>query len=68
MLPYTNNDIMSFSRACTGFELQSNQGNIESTNRLDPMKIVGAWRDKFPKTGTSRGYIGDPFPVCVDYP
>ena len=50
LLSYTNDDIMSFSRAWTGFTLQSRRGNIEGRdNRLDPMRIEAEWRDKFPK-------------------
>ena len=30
MLSYTNDDIMSLSRAWTGFDLQQQRGNIES--------------------------------------
>ncbi len=69
ILAYTNDDIMSFSRAWTGFDLQSERGNMEgSKNRLDPMKIVADWRDRFPKTDTTNGYIGDNYPLCNDLP
>jgi len=69
---YTNDHIMSFARAWTGFEFQSNRGNIEiystSNNRIDPMQIIPDWRDVFPKINLSGGYIGDTYPLCVDIP
>mmetsp|Transcript_31842 Transcript_31842/g.73213 ORF Transcript_31842/g.73213 Transcript_31842/m.73213 type:complete len:3134 (+) Transcript_31842:2040-11441(+) len=68
ILAYTNDDIMSFSRAWTGFDLQATRGNIESENRLDPMRIEAAWRDIFPKTSIDGGYIGDTYPLCGDFP
>jgi hypothetical protein len=37
-------------------------------NRHDPMKIQASWRDKFPKTDLTGGYIGDSYPLCVDLP
>eukprot|EP00554_Chaetoceros_debilis_P007442 CAMPEP_0194077066 /NCGR_PEP_ID=MMETSP0149-20130528/3732_1 /TAXON_ID=122233 /ORGANISM="Chaetoceros debilis, Strain MM31A-1" /LENGTH=4275 /DNA_ID=CAMNT_0038757959 /DNA_START=113 /DNA_END=12940 /DNA_ORIENTATION=+ len=69
-LAYTNDDIMSLSRAWTGFRLQSRRGNIEygHYNRIDPMKIEPSWRDKFPKSDTTGGYIGDYYPLCEDLP
>ncbi len=69
LLSYTNDDIMSFSRAWTGFTLQSRRGNIEGRdNRLDPMRLEAEWRDRFPKTDTTSGYIGDTYPLCTDLP
>jgi len=29
------------------------------------MKIQSGWRDKFPKTDMTGGYIGDGYPLCV---
>ena len=53
---YTNDDIMSFSRAWTGFDLQQWRGNTEGkTNYLDPMKVQAQWRDRFPKTNLLEG-------------
>ncbi len=37
-------------------------------NRIDPMRIEASWRDKFPKTDMTGGYIGDGHPLCVDLP
>ena len=69
ILSYTNDDIMSLSRAWTGFDLQSRRGNMESWhNRVDPMKIVPEWRDRFPKSDTTGGCIGDAYPICLDSP
>jgi len=66
---YTINDIMSFSRAWTGFDLQQRRGNIEGyVNYLDPMRLQSQWRDRFPKTDLLGGYIGDGYPLCVDFP
>ena len=69
MLAYTNDDIMSLSRAWTGFDLQLRRGNMEGwDNRLDPMRIIPDWRDRFPKSDTTNGYIGDSYPLCSDFP
>ena len=69
MLAYTNEDIESFARAWTGFDLQPRRSNIEGRdNRLDPMRIEAIWRDRFPKTDSIGGYIGDKYPKCQDLP
>lgn len=69
ILSYTNDDIMSLSRVWTGFDIQQRRGNIEGwNNRVDPMKIVPDWRDRFPKTDTTGGYIGDSYALCSDFP
>ena len=67
---YTNGDIISFSRAWTGFRRQIHRGNIEGKrrNRIDPMRIKAEWRDRFPKSNLYEGYIGDSYPLCVDLP
>jgi hypothetical protein len=68
-LAYTNDDIMSLSRCWTGFDLQPRRGNVEGrNNRVDPMRIEPSWRDRFPKTDTTGGYIGDHYPLCEDLP
>ena len=60
---------MSLTRRWTGFDLQNRLGHIEGIlNRMDPMKIQPTWRDKFPKSHTENGYIGDNFPLCIDLP
>ena len=69
ILAYTNDDIESLSRVWTGFDLQSRRGNMEGwDNRIDPMRIIPEWRDRFPKSDTTNGYIGDHYPLCVDFP
>jgi hypothetical protein len=72
VLAYTNDEIMSFARIWTGFDYQQGRGNIEEHawygNRQDPMKIQAGWRDKFPKTDMTGGYIGDMYPLCSDLP
>ena len=72
VLSYTNDHIMSFARAWTGFDLQRIRGNIEifskSDNMIDPMKIVPEWRDLFPKINLLGGHIGDGYPLCLDMP
>jgi uncharacterized protein (DUF1501 family)/uncharacterized protein (DUF1800 family) len=71
---YDNDAITSYARAWTGFQRQRVRGNVENdqtatyTNRIDPMKIEVDWRDRFPKTDLSGGYIGDGYPLCVDLP
>ena len=32
------------------------------------MRIEPSWRDKFPKSDMTGGYIGDSYPLCVDLP
>ena len=71
VLSYTNEHIMSYARAWTGFETQSIRGNVEiftSKNLVDPMQIIPEWRDIFPKIDLANGYIGDGYPLCVDMP
>lgn len=69
VLAYTNDDIESFARAWTGFDLQPRRSNIEGRdNRLDPMKIEPLWRDRFPKSDSTGGYIGDRYVKCEDIP
>jgi len=55
---YTNDDIITFSRAWTGHALQPPRVNIEAdenfhfnggANYIDPMRLHPAWRDAFPK-------------------
>eukprot|EP00538_Stauroneis_constricta_P006114 CAMPEP_0119557550 /NCGR_PEP_ID=MMETSP1352-20130426/9190_1 /TAXON_ID=265584 /ORGANISM="Stauroneis constricta, Strain CCMP1120" /LENGTH=2298 /DNA_ID=CAMNT_0007604673 /DNA_START=349 /DNA_END=7245 /DNA_ORIENTATION=+ len=67
---YSNDDIEEYARAWTGFEAQQNRGNVEIAwgNRLDPMKINYQWRDRFPKMGLNRKYVGDGYPLCADLP
>lgn len=71
---YTNEDIVSFARAWTGFSKLPVRGNFESrrtgsdSNKLDPMMIVPAWRDPFPKTNLQGGFIGDGHMLCTDLP
>lgn len=71
---YTNEDIMSFSRAWTGFDRQGVRGNTEehrtgsADNKLDPMKVIAAYRDPFPKSDLAGGFIGDRYLRCVDLP
>ena len=68
---YSNNDIVEYARVWTGFESQGLRGNQEGGvlyNRIDPMRIVEDWRDRFPKMGLNRQYIGDGYPRCADLP
>ena len=69
ILSYTNEHVMSFARAWTGFDLQPIRGNMEgSSNRIDPMRIQASWRDRFPKIDLNDGYIGDGYALCTDFP
>ena len=71
---YTNEDIMTFARAWTGFDNQPMRGNIESqsdkygANSIDPMRINPKFRDLLPKMNLYGGYIGDTYPLCSDLP
>ena len=76
---YTNDDIVTFSRAWTGHDLQPRRLNVEvdqdflgqdggGDNYIDPMRLRPAARDSFPKLDLHGGYIGDGFPLCADLP
>ena len=58
---YTNEDIVTFARAWTGFEPSATRSNVETknialfgTNGIDPMNIPEG-RDVFPKLGLEFG-------------
>ena len=59
IMTYTNDDIVTLSRAWTGFALQPQRGNVENRdggadggrNYVDPMRLMPNWRDPFPKMG-----------------
>jgi len=68
---YTNDEIESLARAWTGFTRAAARGNIEGgtgQSELDPLQIVPAWRDAFPKHDLDKGYIGDRYQLCQDLP
>lgn len=71
---YTNENIESFARVWTGFERRAVRGNYEESrsgttaNRLDPMQIIAAHRDPFPKPNLAGGFLGDRYLRCVDLP
>jgi len=69
---YTNEDIMSYAKVWTGFDMQSYRGNFEQRNNhgnfLDPMRIRASWRDRTPKMGLNGQYIGDKYLPCTDLP
>ena len=68
---YTNDDIMSLSRAWTGFISPITCRNYEdstTSNKVDLMRIEPEDRDFFPKNDLYGGYIGDQYPLCVDLP
>lgn len=68
---YTNDDIVEYARAWTGFVAQDDRGNVEQgapSNQVDPMIINMEHRDVFPKMGLDRQYIGDGYPLCADLP
>lgn len=37
-------------------------------NQIDPMQVIPAWRDPFPKLGLQGKDIGDGLPLCSDLP
>jgi hypothetical protein len=67
---YTNDDIVEYARVWTGFEARRERGNVENLylNQIDPMRIIMEARDKFPKMGLGRTYVGDGMPLCADLP
>jgi len=60
ILNYDNDDITSFARVWTGFTAQTSRSNFEDNggNKIDPMRINPAWRDRFIKTDLQKGYLG----------
>jgi uncharacterized protein (DUF1800 family) len=80
---YTNEDIVSFARAWTGFKVRPNRENLErgkysGYNYVDPMLIDADDRDVFPKAKLGkalslserlrRGYLADREVLCRDVP
>jgi hypothetical protein len=67
---YSNDDIEEYARAWTGFVSHAGRGNSEIvwTNLIDPMRVDEEWRDRLPKMGLDRTYIGDGYPLCSDLP
>ena len=71
---YTQADILDYSRAWTGFKLQTRRGNYEnfkgdnSANYVDPLQLDAVRRDRFPKLGLDGKYIGDGVPLCTSLP
>ncbi|CAB9519484.1 Protein of unknown function (DUF1800) [Seminavis robusta] len=67
---YSNDDIEEYARAWTGFMSQHKRGNaeVQRKNTVDPMQIVAEWRDRLPKMGLDRTYVGDGYPLCSDLP
>lgn len=57
---YDNDDITTYARAWTGFDLSPWRGNLESpngaqsTNFIDPMTVTGGYRDAFPYATSER--------------
>jgi hypothetical protein len=72
---YSNEDIMTFARVWTGWDLQPQRSNImhlsetSSTNTIDPMLLKARFRDRFPKTTLlGNGHLGDGYPLCSGLP
>ena len=73
---YTNDDIVTLSRAWTGHNNQEKRRNVENVdgaaegaaNSIDPLRLQPYWRDPFPKLDLHGGYIGDGYPLCADSP
>ena len=70
---YTQEDIVDYARAWTGFEAASgrtNAGDEPTTNGFDPMRINARYRDVMPKLGLgpNGGYLGDTYPDCSTLP
>ena len=55
MRSYSNDVISEYARVFTGFQRQSNRGNIEISggNRIDPLRILMHWKDPMPKVRAS---------------
>lgn len=72
---YSNEDIVSFARVWTGWNLQPARGNIhtisesDAYNMIDPMLLKPEYRDRFPKTTLlGKGHLGDAYPLCSELP
>jgi len=65
---YTTADIQSFARVWTGLDLRPSRGNVENAAVTDPMRIIPANHDSFPKQGLDGFHIGDEYPLCRDLP
>lgn len=68
---YDSEDIISMAKAWTGFQYQKLRANTETSinrNRIDPLRLNPALRDRFPKANLYGGYIGDQYPLCTDLP
>jgi uncharacterized protein (DUF1800 family)/uncharacterized protein (DUF1501 family) len=71
---YTQDDIMSYARAWTGFDAPLARGGVSTGHRqwndqpIDPMKIEAGYRDLIPKHDLKGGYIGDQVALCEDLP
>ncbi|KAL3921612.1 MAG: hypothetical protein SGILL_002660 [Bacillariaceae sp.] len=66
---YTNFDISEYAKVYTGFQRQSDRGNIDGHyNLVDPLKTRADYKDHLPKMGLDSQYIGDGYPLCSDLP
>jgi uncharacterized protein (DUF1501 family)/uncharacterized protein (DUF1800 family) len=67
---YTNDNIVAFARAWTGFQEPLPRGNLDrgATKDVDPMRLVANQRDYFPKTNLYHGHLGDHYPLCNSLP
>ena len=71
---YSNDHIMTFARAWTGFKRRGFRRNLEarrglaSPNWVDASTIRAEWRDVFPKMDLYAGYLGDGYPLCAELP
>jgi hypothetical protein len=69
---YDSDNIVSFARIWTGFNVQAKRANTENSgnnNQMDPIDITAPGdHDRFPKHDLYGGFIGDKFPLCEDLP
>jgi len=73
---YSQDDIVSYSRAWTGFQQAKERGGASSGSdgdhsdetSLDPMWIDIKKRDLFPKSNLLDGFIGDKVALCANLP
>ena len=67
---YTNEHIVAFARAWTGFDTPLERGNLgrHSRKHVDPMPLFGNRRDLLPKMNLYSGHLGDHYPPCNALP
>ena len=68
---YDNDNVRTFAKVWTGFENRASRSNLDAAfaadrlNKVDPMQVVGEYRDMSPKMNLYSGYLGDSHARCA---